>query len=126
VIDVKISGTPTRLPYAYEMNLLRIGQEALSNAVTHGHAQKIALEVTFEADSVKLTVSDDGEGFSPEDGVSSGHFGLLDMRERASSMGSELQIQSTPGRGTAVSVQVPLTASITTDGEAKANSYSRS
>jgi signal transduction histidine kinase len=122
-IDVEISGVPVRMPYAIEMNLLRIGQEALSNAVKHGHAAKIELVVHYDPENVKLSVADDGHGFVPGDHASSGHFGLLDMRERATSMGSELEIHSEPGQGTRVSVQVPISPQATADAELKANTY---
>lgn len=123
-IDVNITGTPVRLPAAMEMNLLRIGQEALANAVKHGHAQNILLEVEFAAMHVRVSVGDDGVGFTPSESTSSGHFGLLDMRERASSMGSELLVDSEPGQGTRVSVQVTITAVETEDVTSKANTHS--
>ena len=122
-INVNISGTPVRLASAVEMNLLRIGQEAVSNAVKHGRAQNVSLEVQYETENVRLSVVDDGEGFYPAESISSGHFGLLDMRERASSMGSELVVDSEPGRGTRISVQVPIVPAVSDDASLKANTY---
>jgi signal transduction histidine kinase len=106
-ITMQIQGTPERLAAATEMNLLRIGQEAVANAVKHGRAQHIRVDLLYGADTVQLLVTDDGEGFQPSAHSSSGHFGLLDMRERAHFMGSELAIDSHPGRGTRLSVTVP-------------------
>src|SRR5690606_16048841 len=80
-----VRGTPRRCPPEFEGQLLRIGQEAISNAVRHGRPTRIHLELTFDDRSVALSVSDDGAGFvydaqapEPED-----HYGLTIMRERA-------------------------------------------
>ena len=106
--DFKILGSPVRLPAPVEMNLLRIGQEAVANAVKHGRARHVFIELRFELASVCLTVSDDGEGFAAAQPSPTGHFGLLDMRERAQSMGSHLRVESEPGQGTRIAVEVPL------------------
>jgi signal transduction histidine kinase len=111
------------------MNLLRIGQEAVANAVKHGGARHVSIELRFEPASVCLTVRDDGEGFAAAQPSPTGHFGLLDMRERAQSMGSHLRVESEPGHGTRIAVEVPLHPSEVhpaegIDEELKANSYS--
>jgi signal transduction histidine kinase len=123
-IDADIQGSPVRLPGSVEMNLLRIGQEAVANAVKHGHASRIAIELRYAPKSVCLTVSDDGQGFATDQASPTGHFGLLDMRERAQSMGSQLQVESGPGRGTRIAVEVPVHSSEAIDEELKANTYS--
>ncbi len=123
-INVKIEGSPLRLPGPIEMNLLRIGQEAVANAVKHGNARQISIELSYTPARVRLRVSDDGHGFSVEQGSRSGHFGLLDMRERAQSMGSRLVVESDPGHGTCISVEVPVHPKEVIDEELKANTYS--
>ena len=123
-VQAKIQGTRVRLPRSVEMNLLRIGQEAVANAVKHGRATQILIELCYAPDSVRLAVSDDGRGFSSDEGSRTGHFGLLDMRERAQSMGSQLQIESKPGSGTRIAVEVRLTPSAAIDDELKADTYS--
>jgi len=127
--DFKIQGSPVRLPAPVEMNLLRIGQEAVANAVKHGRARHVSIELRFEPASVCLTVSDDGEGFAAAQPSPTGHFGLLDMRERAQSMGSHLRVESESGHGTRIAVEVPLHPreghpAEGIDEEFKANSYS--
>ena len=122
-VDVKIQGTPVRLPGQIEMNLLRIAQEAAANAVKHGHAQLVEIELRYTSVSVGLSVSDDGTGFVPSQASPSGHFGLLDMRERAQSMGSQLKIESEPGSGTRVVIEVPISSELR-DAELKAHTYS--
>jgi signal transduction histidine kinase len=123
-MSVKISGTPVRLPAPVEMNLLRIGQEAVANAVKHGGSQHIAIELQYAPESVRLFVKDDGCGFAPEEALSAGHFGLLDMRERAQSIGCHLQIESASGRGTRLTVQAPINGQRLPDEEPKADTYS--
>jgi signal transduction histidine kinase len=125
-VEAKFEGSPVRLPRPVEMNLLRIGQEAVANAVKHGQARQISIELRYASEWVRLTVSDDGQGFAADQPSPTGHFGLLDMHERAQSMGSRLMVESESGRGTRVSVQVPARSNSNEliDEELKANTYS--
>jgi signal transduction histidine kinase len=111
-VDVQVSlpEKSGRLPILLEHHLLRISQEAINNAVRHGHAKIIHLDLAFDSQEVRLQVRDDGCGFAAEGlpkGMS-GHFGLLGMRERAEKMGGSFSIISRPGSGTEVEVKVPL------------------
>ena len=108
-----------------EMNLLRIGQEAVANAVSHGRAGRIAVQLHYAAGFVRLTVSDDGQGFVVQSSPA-GHFGLLDMRERAQSMGSNLKIDSEPGCGTRIAIEVPVPLQNPVHEELKTNTHSGS
>jgi signal transduction histidine kinase len=123
-VDFKVQGSPVRLPRPVEMNLLRIGQEAVANAVKHGHAGHVSIELQYAAASICLTVVDDGQGFAAGQSSPAGHFGLLDMRERAQSMGSHLRVESEPGRGTRIAVEISLNPPEAVDEELKANTYS--
>ena len=125
-VTVSVHGNPMRLPVSIEMNLLRIGQEAVANAVRHGSATRITVELRYAPEAVSLCVSDDGSGFRSEVAGGSGHFGLQDMQERARSMGCQLQIDSQPGQGTRIRVQVPIGQQQFLDQALKSNSYSRS
>jgi len=125
-VTVSVHGNPMRLPVSIEMNLLRIGQEAVANAVRHGNARRITVELRYAPEAVSLCVSDDGSGFRSEVAGGSGHFGLQDMQERARSMGCQLQIDSQPGQGTRIRVQVPIGQQQFLDQALKINSYSRS
>ena len=107
-VDVSVTGNPVRLPATIEMNLLRIGQEAVANAIKHGRPSVVNARLQFDENRVRLSVTDDGHGFHPQDGAPTGHFGLLDMQERARSMGSVLQVESDPERGTTVVVEIPM------------------
>ena len=125
-VDFNVQGSPVRLPGPVEMNLLRIGQEAVANAVKHGRARHVSIDLRYEPASVCLTISDDGEGFAAGQESPTGHFGLLDMRERAQSMGSHLRVESELGHGTCIAVEVPVRSPEGIDEELKTNTYSGS
>jgi ligand-binding sensor domain-containing protein/signal transduction histidine kinase len=105
---VQVTGTFRPVPAAIENNLLRIAQEAINNAVKHAGAQRIMIDLHFEADALQLRVQDDGRGFDSAAENRDGHFGLVGMRERAREIEGELKIQSEPESGTRVIVNVPL------------------
>jgi signal transduction histidine kinase len=108
-IQVKVSGEDGGLPTAVQFHLLRIAQEALANAVKHGEARNVTIELERAEDFTRLTVSDDGKGFSVDapESAPGPHFGLMGMRERAAKINSRLLLKSKPGSGCAVSVTVP-------------------
>lgn len=101
-------GNPRRLAPMIENNLLRIGQEAVSNALKHAQARAIELELRFEAARVGLIIRDDGRGFDPKARHTEGHFGLQGMKERVAQMQGELSIRSGEEGGTIVDIAVPV------------------
>jgi signal transduction histidine kinase len=111
-IQSETTGDAALLSEIIEENLLRIGQEAVANAVKHSGATRITIQWNFLPGKVLLRVSDDGKGFNTADcvGPRDGHFGLLGIRERTERLGGHVQITSTPGLGTAVTVEIPNTA----------------
>lgn len=98
------------LPVDVEYNLLRIMQEAISNAVRHSGARTIEVALHASAGSMNLTVKDDGIGFSVADVEMNrpGHYGLIGMRERASQIHAALNLESVPGTGTTIRLNVPV------------------
>jgi signal transduction histidine kinase/ligand-binding sensor domain-containing protein len=90
-----------------EYQLLRIAREAVSNAVLHAEATRLEVELRATKSELNLSLSDNGKGFNP-DAPQFGHFGLIGMRERATEIGAQLEIASTPGCGVRVSVRLPL------------------
>jgi len=98
------------LPRFTTHHLLRIAQEATTNAVRHAKPGRITLALDYGADSVVLTITDDGIGCSPDDALNkSGHFGLRGIRGRATKLGGEFTMESAPEAGTSIRVEVPLT-----------------
>jgi two-component system, NarL family, sensor kinase len=102
----EIKGTAYALPPEVESNLLRIGQEALTNAIRHANADKIRVELIYEFDQFLLRVKDNGQGFGVGSLPSPEGFGLLGMSERAERIGAQLTIESQPGQGTEIIVTV--------------------
>ncbi len=102
-----LEGDPYRLPGDLEHCLLRIGQEAIANAVTHAHAQEIGVDLSFAPGQVRLRVNDDGHGFNP-DLLVAGRFGVIGMQERAKEVRGKLNIISHPGAGTEIDLIVPV------------------
>ena len=106
--QVEVTGAFRPLPEMIENNLLRIGQEAINNAVTHANAKQIEVKLSFEIQRVQLRVWDNGRGFDVSTGIKNGHFGLVGMRERAERIGGTLNIVSSAEVGTEVVVDVPI------------------
>ncbi|BAY21172.1 serine/threonine protein kinase and signal transduction histidine kinase with GAF and PAS/PAC sensor [Calothrix sp. NIES-2100] len=99
-------GTAYSLPTEVENNLLRIGQEALTNAIKYANAGEILVELVYSETQCTLRVKDDGRGFGVGSIPLSGGFGLLGMSERAERIGAQLIIQSQPGQGTEIIVTI--------------------
>lgn len=100
-----------RLPSEVEVALFRIAQEALTNSGKYAHAKRINVTLTFPGSTATLVVKDNGHGFDP-DHISGptrkGRLGLYGMRERAALLGGAVSVQSAPGKGTEVRVELPL------------------
>ncbi|MET8682194.1 GAF domain-containing sensor histidine kinase [Streptomyces sp. NPDC004647] len=96
------------LPASQEEALLRVAQEALHNALRHSAAETVAVSLTRNGQGVVLRVSDDGRGFDPSAERRAGrHLGMVSMRDRASGVGGRLTVESAPGKGTAIEMEVP-------------------
>jgi signal transduction histidine kinase len=97
------------LPAAQEAAVLRVAQEALHNALRHAGAQRVEVSLTgTPARGAVLRVADDGHGFDPDTVRRAGrHLGLVSMRDRAASVGGTLTLESAPGSGTVVEMEVP-------------------
>ncbi|HEY9642729.1 MAG TPA: PAS domain-containing protein, partial [Coleofasciculaceae cyanobacterium] len=102
----EIQGTAYSLPTEVENNLLRIGQEALTNAMKYAEASEIRVGLTYENTRCVLQVKDNGRGFGVGNTPLSSGFGLLGMNERAANIGAQLTIQSQPEQGTEIVVIV--------------------
>jgi len=109
-VELETSGPVQALPEVVEVNLLRIGQEALTNVIKHSKASRVKIELAFGPQQVALQIKDNGAGFTLENclGPGDGHFGLQGMSERAKRIGGHFVPASAPGQGTTVRVEVPL------------------
>jgi signal transduction histidine kinase len=99
--------TGERLPAAVETALYRVVQEAMTNVARHARATRVAVLAERRADRVLVMVEDDGVGFEPDQVQGGNRFGLVGLRERAEALGGTLTVESAPGAGTTVVVEVP-------------------
>ena len=112
-IEIKVVALeePAAMDSAIQHNLLRIAQEAITNAVKHAAAGQIDVTLEARPDAVVLRVTDNGKGFDPAmRSRAGGHLGLRGLRSRAKTIKADLQIISLPGAGTTIQVTVPLPA----------------
>jgi PAS domain S-box-containing protein len=98
-------GKLPELPPPWQVNLLHIGQEALTNALKYAHARHFKTRLSYKAKELRLELRDDGDGFKVKDRHDG--IGLSGMRERVEQMGGELEIISARGKGTKITVLLP-------------------
>jgi PAS domain S-box-containing protein len=108
-LEYDTGGAPRPVDPDVGAAVVRVAQEAITNAVKHADARTVRVRLSFEARRVRLSVSDDGRGFAvaPDFHAYGGHWGLLGMRERASQVRGKLSLRSTPGHGTELVLLVP-------------------
>lgn len=99
---------PTSIQAAHE--ILMVARESVFNAILHGHADEIDVELAYLADSLVLTVKDKGSGFDASDAFEDGHFGLRGMRERVYRFNGRFEIESSAQQGTRIGVVIPRAA----------------
>ena len=108
---VKVVGAPRRLPEEVELVLFRITQEALRNIWRHSQATLAGITIEFGEKKIRITISDNGKGFNPPgrmgDLPRDGKLGLAGMEERTRLLGGVLTIESQPGKGTSVTIEIP-------------------
>jgi len=111
-VPFTVTGTVKTLASTAETNLFRIAQEALTNARMHSQAEHVEVRLDYGEEMVTLVVMDDGVGFpvqqTLEKAQDEGRFGLMGMKERTYLLGGELDIESSPGSGTRLTVKVAL------------------
>ncbi len=108
-----VAYVPTQVPRLsenVEIAIYRVAQEALTNALRHAAAREIVLKLSITDRRLLLEINDDGHGFDPSSHTAS--LGLLGMEERALGIGARLDIQSTVGKGTRISLRYPLPGSV--------------
>jgi PAS domain S-box-containing protein len=105
-VSFKSDETLERLPDNVETVLYRIVQEALTNIVRHAHASWVDVVLMVRKDKLIVIVEDDGIGFDPDAVLTDDHLGLFGMRERAEMIEGKLVVESRPGNGTTVMVEV--------------------
>jgi signal transduction histidine kinase/ligand-binding sensor domain-containing protein len=110
-LELRLEPVPLNHMPDTEYQLLRIAQEAISNALAHAGARTLEVELLIEGGLLRLSIADDGSGFSSGVDAPFGHFGLTGMRERAAEIGATLSVESSPASGTRVQIELPMSAS---------------
>ncbi len=126
-VEIKVDGSPDRLPEPLEVALFRIAQEGLTNVRKHAQARQVTIELMKQDGRVVLSLQDDGLGFEKQPAgpgtsddmvleggwrIPAGHFGLVGIQERAAQLGGKLSITTAPGQGTTLRVEIPMTESL--------------
>jgi ligand-binding sensor domain-containing protein/signal transduction histidine kinase len=108
-LDIHSSGTEWTMRPEAKHHVVLIAQEAISNAIQHGNAHTISIDLSYAADALRLTVSDDGIGFTPNPGVQhpARGYGMRNMHHRAERLGANLEVTSEVGTGTRILLSVP-------------------
>jgi signal transduction histidine kinase len=115
-VRMETTGEPRPLLAETEITLFRVAQEALANVAKHAGAAKVAVTLSYLEDEVMLDVRDNGSGFDVEalgeraEAADGSGFGLRGIRQRLQRVGGALEIESTPGEGTALNATVPALA----------------
>ena len=101
-----------RLSPDVEIACFRVAQESVTNVLRHASARNIAIHIERQPRSVRLAIHDDGRGFNPatslEAAAAGGHLGIVGMRERARASGGTFKLESQPGKGTTVEIELPI------------------
>lgn len=108
-ISLSVVGEPQPISSDVETNLLRIAQEALTNAMKHSGGNLMNVKLDLAPDVIKLMIEDNGDGFDPHVSTLSRGFGLISMQERADRIGADLTILTKPGAGTKLHLLLHLT-----------------
>jgi len=108
-VTVREEGAPIATPAMVRHEVEQVVREAVGNAVRHGQPGRIDIQVAGDDGTLRISVADDGRGFdtAAADPAAPGHFGLIGMHERARRLGGVLRIQSAPGEGTRLVLEVP-------------------
>ncbi|MBL7809124.1 MAG: sensor histidine kinase [Saprospiraceae bacterium] len=107
-VELATHGLKERLDFKTELNLFRIVQELVHNVIKHAHAQNLSIQVNRFQDVINVMIEDDGKGYIPENIRSQPGLGLQSLAARVHDLKGEIQIDSQPGRGTTVSIDIPL------------------
>jgi signal transduction histidine kinase len=108
-VEFKRFGLEAQVPPEVQLTIFRVLQESLNNVAKHAQASRVKVELAFQPESLILKVADDGKGFSGG-GVVPGHYGLVNLRERARRLAGEASVESAPGKGTTVTLLLPASA----------------
>ncbi|HET6789140.1 MAG TPA: sensor histidine kinase, partial [Aquabacterium sp.] len=105
---LQLQGEPYELDDMQSTAIFRVVQESLTNIAKHARASQVHIDLRFEPTQVSVSIHDNGQGFEPSQVAKLGRFGLLGMRERILALQGSIQIQSQPGQGAHIAIEVPI------------------
>jgi signal transduction histidine kinase len=112
LVHLQLNGPNVQVPILLHSEFIRMLSELLTNVARHADANQVWVRVTLSSAGATLAVRDDGRGFvadSQDPWADDGHFGLLGTRERVSMLGGRFRLVTSPGSGTEVTIDLPLT-----------------
>ncbi|HET8869220.1 MAG TPA: PAS domain S-box protein [Aquabacterium sp.] len=110
--ELRVEGEECQLDDSLSTAVFRVVQESLTNVAKHAQANRVDITLHFDSDRVRVTIHDDGQGFDPKQPAQHGHFGLIGMRERVLSLQGSIEVQSAPGQGTRIAIDVPTASHV--------------
>jgi len=116
-IDTQVSGEPYSLGEQRELVLFRIFQEGLNNTLKYAHARKLSIRLIYAPELFNLTIADDGVGFSADTAKNQHGSGLKNMESRATLIGAAFKLDSIPGSGSTINVQIDPNKELIADGQ---------
>jgi signal transduction histidine kinase len=108
VVEIASEGEERKIAHNFAGTILLILQEAVGNAINHGHARQVKVKVVFGEKGLAMSVADDGSGFDTAAARKEGHYGLAGMERRTAELGGKISISSEKGEGTTVRISLPL------------------
>ena len=114
-VEVRREGVPRALRNDAQLTIFRVLQEALNNARKHAEAKSIRVGLVFGEGMLRLTIADDGKGFDASV-PKRGHYGVTTMRERAAKIGGTAEIDTAPGKGTRITLELPYASPLAEPG----------
>lgn len=108
IVEISSEGEERKIAHNFAGTLLLILQEAVGNAINHGHAKRVKVKVVFGEKGLAMLISDDGAGFDPKTARKEGHYGLSSMERRTAELGGKIAITSELERGSTVRLSLPL------------------
>jgi len=108
-VEFQMTGKPAELDADISSQVAKLLQEALSNIRKHAKADRVSVTLSYApgAETIRLIIEDNGQGFDVQAQVQSGHYGMKTMRERCRLLGGSLTVESSPGNGTSLYIEVP-------------------
>jgi signal transduction histidine kinase len=109
-----------------EINIYRVVQQGVTNAIQHAQASRLLIDFTLDDTGLSLSISDNGRGFdvnNPSETPQSGHFGLVNFRDRIAALNGTLELESKPSEGTTIRAKISTQLEPQADARTRTSKY---